>query len=78
MSFMFQAGGGILDKDGNLIFGTTAKDANVKALTYLTDFATKYKVTPPGIASYNTDDPHTIYLQGGRLSPWAPAASSAG
>jgi ABC-type glycerol-3-phosphate transport system substrate-binding protein len=63
MSFMFQAGGGILDQEGNLIFGTTAKDANVKALTYLTDFATKYKVTPPGIASYNTDDPHTIYLQ---------------
>lgn len=64
MSFMFQAGGSILDKDGNLIFGTTAKDANVKALTYLTDFATKYKVTPPGIASYNTDEPHTIFLQG--------------
>jgi multiple sugar transport system substrate-binding protein len=64
MSFMFQAGGGILDKDGNLIFGTTAKDANVKALTFLTDLATKYKVTPPGIASYNTDEPHTIYLQG--------------
>ena len=34
MAFMFQAGGGILDKDGKLIFGTTAKDANVKALTY--------------------------------------------
>jgi multiple sugar transport system substrate-binding protein len=34
MSFMFQAGGGILDKDGNLIFGTTAKDANIKALTF--------------------------------------------
>ncbi|MFI5011509.1 MAG: ABC transporter substrate-binding protein [Hyphomicrobiales bacterium] len=64
MSFMFQAGGGILDKDGNLIFGTSAKDANVKALTYLTDFATKYKVTPPGIASYNTDEAHTIFLQG--------------
>lgn len=64
MSFMFQAGGSILDKDGNLIFGTTAKDANVKALTYLTDFATKHKVTPPGIASYNTDDAHTIYVQG--------------
>jgi multiple sugar transport system substrate-binding protein len=64
MSFMFQAGGSILDKDGNLVFGTTAKDANVTALTYLTDLATKHKVTPPGIASYNTDDPHTIYVQG--------------
>lgn len=64
MSFMFQAGGSILDKDGNLVFGTTAKDANVKALTFLTDLATKYKVTPPGIASYNTDDPHTLYVQG--------------
>ena len=64
MSFMFQAGGSILDKDGNLVFGTTAKDANVKALTYLTDFATKHKVTPPGIASYNTDDAHTIFVQG--------------
>ncbi|MCZ8100768.1 MAG: extracellular solute-binding protein, partial [Burkholderiales bacterium] len=64
MSFMFQAGGSILDKDGNLVFGTTAKNANVKALIYLTDFATKHKVTPPGIASYNTDDAHTIFVQG--------------
>jgi multiple sugar transport system substrate-binding protein len=64
MSFMFQAGGSILDKDGNLVFGTSAKEANVKALTFLTDLATKHKVTPPGIASYNTDDPHTIYVQG--------------
>ena len=64
MSFMFQAGGGILDQNGNLIFGTEAKDANVRALRFLTDFATKHKVTPPGIASYNTDDPHTIYVQG--------------
>ena len=64
MMFMLQAGGSILDKDGNLIFGTTARDANIRALRYLTDFATKYKVTPPGIASYDTDDPHTIFLQG--------------
>jgi multiple sugar transport system substrate-binding protein len=64
MAFMFQAGGSILDKDGNLVFGTTAKDANIRALTYLTDFATRHKVTPEGIASYNTDDPHTLYVQG--------------
>lgn len=64
MSFMFQAGGSILDKDGNLVFGTKAKDANVRALTFLTDFATKHKATPPGIASYNTDEPHTVFLQG--------------
>ena len=36
--FMFQAGGSILDKDNNLVFGTTAKDANIRALVYLTDF----------------------------------------
>ena len=64
MSFMFQAGGGILDKDGNLIFGTTAKDANVRALTFLTDLATKHKVTPPGIAAHNTDDSMTLFVQG--------------
>ncbi|MCA0448635.1 MAG: sugar ABC transporter substrate-binding protein [Proteobacteria bacterium] len=64
MAFMFQAGGSILDKDGNLVFGTTAKDANVRALTFLTDFHTKHKVTPPGIASHNTDDSHTIFVQG--------------
>lgn len=64
MMFMLQAGGGILDKDGNLVFGTTAKDANVRALRYLTDFATKHKVTPEGIASYNTDEPHTLFVQG--------------
>ncbi len=64
MSFMFQAGGSILDKDGKLVFGTTSKDANIRALTYMTDFATKHKVMPPGIASYNTEDAHTIFLQG--------------
>lgn len=64
MAFMLQAGGSILDKDGNLVFGTTAKDANVQALTYLTDFATKYHVTPDGIASYNTDEPMTLFIQG--------------
>jgi len=64
MMFMLQAGGSILDRDGNLVFGTAARDANVAALRYLTDFATKYRVTPPGIAAYNTDDPHTVFLQG--------------
>ena len=64
MAFMFQAGGGILDKDGKLIFGTDARDANIKALTYMTDFATKHKVMPEGIASYNTEDAHTVFLQG--------------
>ena len=64
MAFMFQAGGGILDKDGKLIFGTEARDANIKALTYMTDFATKHKVMPEGIASYNTEDAHTVFLQG--------------
>jgi multiple sugar transport system substrate-binding protein len=64
MAFMFQAGGSILDKDGKLVFGTTAKDANIRALTFLTDFHTKHKVTPPGIASYNTDETHTIFVQG--------------
>ena len=62
--FMFQAGGGILDKDGKLIFGTDAADANIQALTYMTDFATKHKVMPDGIASYNTEDAHTVFLQG--------------
>ncbi len=64
MGFMFQAGGSILNKDGALIFGTEAKDANVQALTYLTDFATKHKVTPEGIAAWNTDDAHTAFVQG--------------
>ena len=64
MGFMFQAGGSILDKDGNLVFGTTAREANIEALTYLTDFATKYKVTPEGIGAWNTDDAHTAFVQG--------------
>ena len=64
MAFMFQAGGGILDENGQLIFGTTARDANIQALTYMTDFATKHKVMPEGIASYNTEDAHTVFLQG--------------
>lgn len=64
MMFMLQAGGSILDKDGNLVFGTTARNANIRALRFLTDFATKHKVTPPGIASYDTDDPQTLFLQG--------------
>jgi len=65
MGFMLQAGGGILDKDGKLIFGTEARDANIKALTFMTDFATKYKVMPDGIASYDTEDAHNVFLQGG-------------
>ncbi len=64
MGFMFQAGGSILDKDGNLVFGTTARDANIKALTYLTDFATKYKATPDGIGAWDTPDAHTFFVQG--------------
>jgi multiple sugar transport system substrate-binding protein len=64
MAFMFQAGGSILDKDGRLVFGTTAREANVRALTFLTDFHTKHRVTPPGIAAHNTDDSHTIFVQG--------------
>lgn len=64
MSFMFQAGGSILDAQGNLIFGTEAREANIRALTYMTDFATKHRVTPAGIASYNTDEAHTVFLQG--------------
>lgn len=64
MAFMFQAGGSILDKDGNLVFGTTAREANIRALTFLTDLAVKHKVTPPGIASYNTDEANTVFLQG--------------
>src|SRR5690606_16572664 len=54
----------ILDANGQLVFGTEAKDANVQALTFLTDFATKHKVTPEGIAAWNTDDAHTVFAQG--------------
>ncbi|HEX3350563.1 MAG TPA: sugar ABC transporter substrate-binding protein [Acetobacteraceae bacterium] len=64
MGFMFQAGGSILDKDNNLVFGTKAKDANVRALVYLTDFVTKHKVTPEGIASYDAPDVETVFVQG--------------
>jgi ABC-type glycerol-3-phosphate transport system substrate-binding protein len=64
MGFMFQAGGSVLNEKGELVFGTDAKDANVQALTYLTDFATKHKVTPEGIAAWNTDDAHTVFAQG--------------
>lgn len=64
MGFMFQAGGSILDENSELVFGTKARDANIEALTYLTDFATKHKVTPPGIAAWNTDDAHTAFIQG--------------
>jgi multiple sugar transport system substrate-binding protein len=64
MGFMFQAGGSILDAEGNLVFGTDSLEQNVRALTYLTDFATKHHVTPDGIASWNTDDVHTYFVQG--------------
>ena len=64
MGFMFQAGGSILNEKGELVFGTEAKEANIQALTYLTDFATKHKVTPEGIAAWNTDDAHTYFAQG--------------
>jgi len=64
MGFMFQAGGSILDEEGNLVFGTTAKDANIRALTYLTDFATKYKAAPEGVGGWDTPDAHTFFVQG--------------
>ena len=64
MGFMFQAGGSILNENGELVFGTTAKDANVEALTYLTDFATKYKVTPEGIGSWDTPDVEDLFHPG--------------
>ncbi len=64
MGFMFQAGGSILDKDGNLVFGTTARDANITALKYLTDFVTKHKVAPEGVGSWDTPDAHTYFAQG--------------
>jgi len=64
MMVMLQAGGSILAKDGTLAFGTSSKAANVKALQWINDFYSKYKVTPEGIASYNTDDSHNLFLQG--------------
>ncbi len=64
MMFMLQAGGSLIDEQGNLVFGTTARAANVQALTYLTNFATKYKATPPGVASYDSPEMETVFLQG--------------
>jgi multiple sugar transport system substrate-binding protein len=64
MGFMFQAGGSILNENGELAFGTDSRDANIRALVYLTDFATKHGVTPEGIAAWNTDDAHTAFTQG--------------
>jgi ABC-type glycerol-3-phosphate transport system substrate-binding protein len=64
MGFMFQAGGSILNEKGELVFGTDSRDANIQALTYLTDFATKYKVTPEGIGGWDTPDTETYFTQG--------------
>jgi multiple sugar transport system substrate-binding protein len=61
--FMVQNGGTIIDDKGKLAFGSSSKAANVGALKYMTDFYTKYHVTPPGIASYNTDEEETIFVQ---------------
>jgi len=64
MGFMFQAGGSILNDKGELVFGTEARDANIQALTYLTDFATKHKVTPEGVGGWDTPDAETYFTQG--------------
>ena len=64
MMFMLQAGGSILNEDGDLVFGTDSLDANVEALKYLTDFTLEYDATPSGVASYNTDEVHTLFTQG--------------
>ncbi len=64
MMFMLQAGGSLIDEKGNLVFGTSARDANIQALRYMTDFATKYKAVPPGAASYDSPDMETVFLQG--------------
>ncbi|MGE5588757.1 MAG: ABC transporter substrate-binding protein [Clostridia bacterium] len=62
--FMVQAGGGILNKDGKLVFATDNFEANLKALKFMTSFATVHKVTPPGIGSYDWDDSCAIFLAG--------------
>jgi multiple sugar transport system substrate-binding protein len=64
MPFMIQAGGGILNKNGKLAFGSEFYEANLKALEFLTAFAVKDKVTPPGIGAYDWDDTDAIFLGG--------------
>ncbi len=64
MMFMQQNDGGVLNKNGKLVFGTDKFKENVEALKYLTDFALKYQVTPPGIASYDSDPSNTVFVQG--------------
>lgn len=61
MDWMYQAGGQVVADDGTVL--VNQKPA-VEALQFLVDLVHKYKVAPPGAASFDHVDNHTMFLQG--------------
>ena len=59
--FIHQAGGQILDENGQVAFND---DAGVKALQFMTDLVRKYKVSPPGTADFLWSDTRNLFAQG--------------
>lgn len=59
-TFLYQAGGQVFDDQGNVALDS---EAGIKALTYYTDFFTKYHVTPNPI-EYNREQLPTLFKQG--------------
>ncbi len=59
-TYLYQAGGQVFDSQGNVALDS---EAGVKALTYYTDFYTKYHVAPNPV-EYNREQLPTLFKQG--------------
>lgn len=52
-TFMYQAGGQVLDRQGNV---TLSEPEAIRALEFVVDLRNKYKIIPPGINTYTGED----------------------
>lgn len=59
--FLWQAGGDILDKKGQVIVNDKA---GVEALQFLADLRNKYRVVPPGVVTYAPEDLRRMFESG--------------
>lgn len=64
LEFMWQAGGDVLDGDGNV---TVNDPAVVEALEFFVDLRNEYKVVPPGVSTYMPEDLNQMF-QAGQLA----------
>jgi multiple sugar transport system substrate-binding protein len=59
--FLWQAGGDVLDADGNVIVNS---EAGVEALRFLADLRNRYKIVPQGVVTYAPEDLRQMFASG--------------